>query len=73
MLYLPRAVEVALERRLSIFPAVAVTGARQAGKSTLVRVGRAGEERLYLTLDRLDVLDQARRSPELLVRRADRI
>ena len=47
-------------------PAVVVTGARQTGKSTLVEHLVSGKRR-YATLDDLDVLDAARRDPEVLV------
>ena len=47
-------------------PAVVLTGARQTGKSTLAGEFPS-EARRYLTLDDLDVLDAARRDPELLV------
>jgi len=68
---LPRLVEPALAERLRVMPAVVVTGARQAGKSTLVARGpglraRSGARR-YAPLDDLDVLDAARRDPEALV------
>jgi len=54
-------------------PVVIVTGARQTGKSTLVRDLAPGGDRLYLTLDDLDVLDQAKRDPDDLVARARKI
>ncbi len=63
---LPRLVEPALAERLRVMPAVVVTGARQTGKSTLVAQRVAGSRR-YATLDDLDVLDAARRDPEVLV------
>jgi uncharacterized protein len=63
---LPRMVEPALAERLRVMPAVVVTGARQTGKSTLVAQRMSGARR-YATLDDLDVLDAARRDPELLV------
>lgn len=47
-------------------PAVVVTGARQAGKSTLVR-DLAGARRRYWNLDDWEVLDLARRSPDVFV------
>lgn len=47
-------------------PAVVVTGARQAGKSTLAEHLVPGARR-YATLDDLDVLDAAQRDPEVLV------
>jgi predicted AAA+ superfamily ATPase len=47
-------------------PAVVVTGARQTGKSTLVQALAPGGRR-YFSLDDLDVVDAARRDPEVLV------
>ena len=49
-----------------MMPAVVVTGARQTGKSTLVRELTPGPRR-YFSLDDLDVVDAARRDPEVLV------
>ena len=63
---LPRLVGAALAERLRVMPAVVVTGARQTGKSTLAEHLVAGARR-YATLDDLDVLDAARRDPEVLV------
>ena len=63
---LPRLVSAALSERLRVVPAVVVTGARQSGKSTLAERLVAGTRR-YATLDDLDVLDAARRDPEVLV------
>jgi predicted AAA+ superfamily ATPase len=63
---LPRLVGAALSERLRVMPAVVVTGARQAGKSTLAEHLVPGRRR-YATLDDLDVLDAARRDPEVLV------
>lgn len=70
---LPRALETTLTRALNAMPAVVVTGARQTGKSTLAHVLASDPERLYVTLDDLDVQDQARNAPEDLVNRADRM
>lgn len=70
---LPRALATVLRRALRAFPVVVVTGARQTGKSTLVRELLAEERRLYVTLDDLDVREQADRSPDELVRRAPRM
>ena len=53
-------------------PVVAVTGARQTGKSTLVRNLLPGD-RPYFSLDDLDVREQAERTPDDLVRRAERL
>ncbi len=48
---LPRALSSVVERSLGIFPVVALTGARQTGKSTLVRQEGAFSARRYVTLD----------------------
>jgi predicted AAA+ superfamily ATPase len=63
---LPRLVGAALAERLRVMPAVVVSGARQTGKSTLAEHLVAGKRR-YATLDDFDVLDAARRDPEILV------
>lgn len=70
---LPRLVQQALDDALRVMPAVVVTGARQTGKSTLVRDLAAGGHRLYLTLDDLDVMEQAAGAPADLVRRAPKM
>lgn len=56
----------ALTEHLRAMPAVVVSGARQTGKRTLVRVFVPGEHR-FLWLDDLDVADLPRRDPEALV------
>src|SRR5215211_5736426 len=63
---IPRLVGQALADRLRVMPAVVVTGARQTGKSTLVRELTPGTRRFH-TLDDLDVIDAARRDPDALV------
>ena len=65
---LPRHAEHALARMLETFPVVVVTGARQTGKSTLVR-DRLPGSRAYLTLDDVLLRDEARRDPELFLDR----
>lgn len=62
---LPRLLAAPLQQRLDAMPAVVLTGARQTGKSTLVRA-LAGA-RQYWSLDDLDVRDAARRDPEQLL------
>ncbi|MEX2182106.1 MAG: ATP-binding protein [Gemmatimonadaceae bacterium] len=47
-------------------PVLVVTGARQTGKSTLAQQLVPGERR-YVSLDDLDVLDAAKRTPDALV------
>ena len=63
---LARLVTPSLEHRLRVMPAVVVTGARQAGKSTLAQELTSGNRR-FITLDDFDALDAARRDPEILV------
>ena len=70
---LPRCVDAALQQALAAMPAVVITGARQTGKSTLAHALAPDYERLYLTLDDLDVLDQAAAAPNDLVGRAPRL
>lgn len=69
----PRLAAQAIARALRVMPVVAIMGARQTGKSTLVQSFPALQDRPYLTLDDLDVRDQARTAPEDLVRRAPRL
>ena len=61
----PRAVSQTLAERLSTMPVVVVTGARQTGKTTLVR-DLSNHERQFLSLDDYDVRDLLRRNPESL-------
>jgi len=68
---LSRLASPALSAAGRAMPVVVLTGARQTGKSTLARV--AGGDRPYLSLDDLDVLEQATREPDALVRRAPRL
>src|SRR5438093_9670424 len=70
---LPRLAGSSLARAAAIMPVVVVTGARQIGKSTLVRELAPPGKRLYLTLDDLDILGQARSAPDDLVGRATQI
>lgn len=66
--YMPRALAATVEARLRSAPVVVVTGARQTGKSTLVQRLRGAEGRAYFTLDDLDILEQAQREPDALLR-----
>ena len=63
--YLPRWLQGQLDLALRTMPVVVLTGARQTGKTTLVQ--RLQPLRRYLTLDDLDVLDQAQRAPDSLL------
>lgn len=70
---LPRLLTHAIDAALEAMPVVVVTGARQTGKSTLVRELLPERDRRYMTLDDLDVLEQATESPDQLVTRAKRL
>ncbi len=63
---LPRVAMSSLDHRLRVMPVTVVTGARQTGKSTLVRQVDDGIRR-YVTLDDLDARTAAREDPALLV------
>jgi predicted AAA+ superfamily ATPase len=67
-LLLPRFLSGTVRRMADVMPVVVVTGARQTGKSTLVRDLLPGR-RSYLTLDDLDVRAQAERAPADLLAR----
>ncbi|MGH9382053.1 MAG: ATP-binding protein [Thermoanaerobaculia bacterium] len=69
---LPRLLTDSVTRVARAMPVVVVTGARQTGKSTLVRQLLPGG-RPYYSLDDLDVREQAERSPDDLVERAERL
>jgi uncharacterized protein len=64
---LPRYLTPNVEEALRSFPVVVLTGARQTGKSTLVRQLLTGPDRDYRSLDDLDVLERAEREPEALL------
>ena len=69
----PRLAASTLLEALRVMPVTVVTGARQTGKTTLVRTPVQREPRVYLTLDDLDVSEQAHRAPENLVARGPRL
>ena len=73
MIALPRLAAPAVAHAASVMPVTVVTGARQTGKSTLVRDLAPAGERPYFTLDDLDVLEQAIDAPDDLVSRAERL
>lgn len=67
-MYVRRTIESFVRRASARFPVVAVTGARQVGKTTTLR--RMSErERTYVTLDDPTVLELARRDPALFFQR----
>jgi predicted AAA+ superfamily ATPase len=67
---LPRAAAAAVERALKLAPVVVLLGARQTGKTTLVRSLPQLLDRPYLTLDDFDLRTQAEADPEAVVARA---
>jgi predicted AAA+ superfamily ATPase len=69
---LPRAITRRLELALDTMPVCVVTGARQTGKTTLVR-GLAGDHRTYVTLDDVDTLVSAQQAADALVKQGPRM
>jgi len=64
---LPRALTRAVEKSLALFPVVVVTGARQTGKSTLVRDIEPPSNRTYVTLDTVFNRNLAVAEPQTLL------
>lgn len=67
---LPRAAAAVVERALRVAPVVVLLGARQTGKTTLVRSLPQLADRPYLTLDDFDLRAQAEVDPDSVVGRA---
>ena len=67
---LPRAAAAAIERANRLVPIVVLLGARQTGKTTLVRSLPGLAARPYLTMDDFDLRAQAESDPEAVVSRA---
>ncbi|MEE4607841.1 MAG: ATP-binding protein [Desulfobacteraceae bacterium] len=70
---LPRAAAAAIEQASRIAPVVVLLGARQTGKTTLVRAMPMFKGWLYLTMDDFDLRVQAESQPEAVVARAPRM
>lgn len=70
---LPRAAGRYLDAAGAVSPVVVVMGARQTGKSTLVRTLAPYRDRPYFSLDDLEIRSQAQSDPDALVRRAPRL
>ena len=64
--YVPRTLEGVLRRALEQFPAVMVTGPRQAGKTTMLRHALAATHR-YVSLDAPDTRETAVKDPRGLL------
>lgn len=60
--YLKRDIETFLRKAFKQFPAVIITGARQSGKSTLVK--HAFPKAKYLSLENLNIRNFAKKDPE---------
>ena len=71
--YLPRHAAGLLKRALGTSPVVVLMGARQTGKSTLVRREPFLQDRLYLTLDDPETHERARLAPRDLLRSAPKL
>lgn len=67
---LPRLLEGALADRLKRMPAVVVTGARQTGKTTIVKLVPGAERRAFHSLDSVPLLDRVRQDPHAFVESA---
>lgn len=71
--YLRRWAASLLGRAATVNPAIVLMGARQTGKSTLVRSEPSFADRLYYTLDDLDTRERAQSDLDALVRSGPRL
>lgn len=71
--YKPRLIAERLRQAASFSPIVVLTGARQTGKSTLLREEPPFNTWHYLTLDEFDVLAMAAERPDELLALSDRL
>lgn len=69
MPYLARSCEPSVKRLLGMFPAVAVVGPRQSGKTTLVK--RLMPDAPFFDLDTVEDLERVRRDPDTFLREHD--
>lgn len=67
-MYTPRTVEPYVQKATGQFPVILVTGARQVGKTTLLR-HLCAEKRTYVTLDDPMIRSLARQDPALFMQR----
>ena len=68
--FVARILASVVEDALRQFPVVIITGARQTGKSTLVQNLASSDSRRYATLDEMEILERAQRSPDSLLEQA---
>jgi predicted AAA+ superfamily ATPase len=73
LLYKPRWIVPLLRESVEDHPVVVLTGARQVGKSTLLREEKPFSQWRYVSLDDFDALHQAERDPTALWAGADRV
>ncbi|MDF1527245.1 MAG: ATP-binding protein [bacterium] len=71
--YSPRDIAPLIGRALGSMPVVVVTGMRQTGKSTMLRMDRSLSEREYVSFDDFAQLAAAREDPDGFVRSRDRV
>jgi len=62
MVYIPRGLAATVRKALRTFPVVLVTGARQAGKTTLLRK-EFGQRHRYVSMERPDMRERALADP----------
>ena len=67
-MYLPRTLEKYISRTAASFPVLLLTGARQVGKTTVLK-SLGADGRAYVTLDDPLVLQLARQDPALFMQR----
>ena len=72
-IYRSRWLESRFAQALNNHPIVVLTGARQVGKSTLLRHAHPSASWRYHSLDDLDVVEQAEKDPEALWAGTDRV
>ncbi|MBU1121444.1 MAG: ATP-binding protein [Candidatus Omnitrophica bacterium] len=68
MKYIHRQIEGKLKKYVEQFPVVVLTGARQAGKSTLLKQLFKGENWEYVSFDQRGILERVKADPDLFVR-----
>ena len=66
-MWIPRLIEPILQQRMRTRPVVVLTGARQTGKTALVR--RLFPQHAYVTLDLPSEAEQAEREPSRFLER----
>lgn len=65
MAYIHRSLERKFLKMSGAFKAVMLTGARQVGKSTMLKALAQGTDRVFVSMDNADIRDLAQRDPKL--------